>query len=439
MSRTGQQVYQAFCEVLNDWWSSTTTSNGASDGTSIIDTKLSAFGDNRLAGRYARMTELSYVVRKASRSTQSSGTLTFPEAFSAQVASGNDYELHRYDPVLAFKAIDQVRLEEDVMESAFKIVLDDTTTADGRSTVFDVPSTIEQGPHLAFVEVPLAADVDWNFLTTPNGDATTGWTATSLTLSTRAKASNDLLVPKFGDPCQSFAVATTTNGTLVQAVAAQTNDITAALAAGRKMTFAMDVYCLTASRVTLKITDDAGTTTGTAHAGRGWERIYVERTISSTNATTLTVTLDVSNASGAVAGFAERRWFYFGDKERVTDAAFDMTQPIRVRLDDTQKHFIMSEAPSRGYQIRLQGKAPLSALGTSLTTQVTNTMEVDEKTEKVVACAAAELMLEWGAIVADDVERVEQRIAAVRGRLPRIKKEWRVQPEKYRMTSVYDG
>lgn len=438
MTRTGQQVYQATCEVLDDWYSSTTTSAGASDGTTLVDTHLKAFGDNRLRGQFARLTASSYVVREVSLSAQSTGTLTFNEPFAAQVASAAPYELHRYDPVKVFKAIDQCRLEKDVMEAAFHIVLDDTLFGDGHSTVFDIPSTVVQGPHLAFIENPLAADLNWNFLTTPEGDATTGWTAASLTLGTRARSTNDLVIPKYNLNCQTFAVAGSTNGTLTQAVAAMTNSATASLAKGRKMTFAMDVYCLTSGRVTLKLTDDSTTTTGTAHQGRGWERIYVEKTISSTNATTLTATLDVSSDTAAVAGFAERRWLYFGGKERVIDSAFDMSTPALTRVDDTQKHIIFASPPLAGYQIRLQGKAPLSALGTTLTTQVTNTMEVDERTEKIVACAAAELLLEWDAVDNDELQRVSQRIAVVRGRLPRVVKEWAQTTEPYRMTGAYD-
>ena len=440
MSRTGEQILQAISEVLNDWWTSTTTSAGASDGTSLVDTKLMAFGDNRLSGRYARLTEASNVVRRASRSTQSSGTLTFAEAFAAQVASGQDYQLHRYNPSLKFKAADQARLERDIMEKVFQVKLDDTSTSDGTANqVFDIPSTITQGPHLAFVESPAPADVDWNLLTTPQGDATTGWTATSLALGTRNRDTHDLLVPKYNDTCQSFSVATTTNGTLAQAVAAMSSDVTAALAAGRKMTFAMWVYCLTASRVALKLTDDSTTTTGALHQGRGWELLFVEKTISSTNATTLTATLDVTSAADAVTGFAERRWLYYGDKERVVDAVFNHATPLKVRLDNTAKHFMLPGDPApRGYQIRLQGKAPLSALGDGVTTQGTNTMEVDENTERVLAVKAAELILGWGFLTTDDMTAVAARIAAVKERMPSLASEWQHKTENYRLMGPYD-
>ena len=440
MSRTGEQILQAISEVLNDWWTSTTTSAGLTDATTIVDTKLQGFGDNRLAGRYVRLTEASNVVRRAVRNKQADGVLSVQEAFAAQVASGQDYQLHRYEPAMKFKAADHARLEMDVMETVFQVKLDDTNTSDGtENQVFDIPSTIVQGPHLAFVEAPAPAEVDWNFLTTPQGDAETGWTANSLTLGTRDRDSHDLLVPKYNDTCQSFSVATTTNGTLAQAVAAMSSDITAALAKGRKMTFAMWVYCLTASRVALKLTDDSTTTTGTAHQGRGWELLYVEKTISSTNATTLTATLDVTDDAGAVTGFAERRWLYYGDKERVCDAGFNFSTPLKVRLDDTQKHFSLpSGTAPRGYQIRLQGKAPLSALGTDLTTQSTGTMEVDERTEKVLAVKAAELLLQWGILTADDQAQVAGRIEAVKGRMAGLAREWNHKTENYRIAGPYD-
>ena len=440
MSRTGEQILQAISEVLNDWWTSTTTSAGASDGTSLVDTKLQAFGDNRLAGRYARLTEASNVVRRASRSTQSSGTLTFPEPFASQVASGQDYQLHRYEPSLKFKAADQARLEQEIMEKLFQIRLDDTSTSDGTpNQIYDIPSTIVQGPHLAYVEAPVAADTDWNFLTTPAGDAETGWTATNLTLSTRDRETNDLLVPKYESTCQSLQVAASTNGTLSQAVASMSNDITAALAKGRKMTFAMWVYCLVAGRVALELTDDTNTTTGSFHQGKGWELLFVEKTISPTNATTLTATLDVASGAAAVAGFAERRWLYFGDKERVCDAGFAFSTPLKVRLDNTLRHFTLPNGPApRGYQVRLQGKAPLSALGTSVTDQATNTMELDEQTERVLAIKAAELILGWGLLTSDDMPVVAARIAAVKDRMPSLSSEWQHTTENPRLTGPYD-
>ncbi len=440
MSRTGEQILQAVSEVLNDVWSSTTTSAGASDGTSLLDTKLSAFGDNRLQGRYARLGATGRVVRRASRSTQSSGTLTFPEAFSAQVGSSATYQLHRYDPALKFKAIDKARLEQDVMESAYRVIVDDTITSDGIATSYDIPSLIEQGPHVAYVEKPLAAaNLTWNFLSEPEGRSLTKWTATSLTASLYSQSFADLLIPKFNDKCVKLVVAASTNGTYKQVVADFDNDLTCALSAGREMTFARWVYCTAANRISLKVTDDAATTTGTLHQGKGWELIFVERTIVATNATTLTVTLDVTSAAAAVTAFAERAWFYYGEKERVCDSIYGATSQIRLRTDDTNRHILFEAAPPRGYQIRIQGKAPLTVLGTDLDTQATNSMEVDIKSQEILAIKAAEIVLGWGALTSDDVTAVEQRRAAVERRMSSLKREWGNNGVRHVLQGPYDA
>jgi hypothetical protein len=193
VSRTGEQLLQSLSEFLDDWFSSTATSNGNSGGTTIVDTTLGRYGDGRLSGRWFRLGATPFDARRANNHIQSSGTVTVLPAFDAQVSSADAYSAHRYEPALKFRALDAARLE--VMDYAFKIVLDDTLTGDGKSTVFDLPASVEQGPHVAFFEEPQAADVPWNFLTTPELDATTGWTASNLTASTVAYDQADLVIP----------------------------------------------------------------------------------------------------------------------------------------------------------------------------------------------------------------------------------------------------
>lgn len=425
MTRTGDQILQSLSELLDDWFASTTTGSGNSAGTTLVDSTLARWGDNRLLGRWVRLAATPFAAKRASANTQSSGTLTVSEAFSAQVASSIGYQLHRYEPALKFKAIDEARLE--VMDYLYQIKKDDTTTSDGVSTVYDRPSSIEQGPHVAFFENPQACDVQWNFLSTPMLDALDDWTAASMTASLYTVSQADLLIPKYQDrSCTKLVIAGSTNGTYSQVVASMRNGITATLAAGRKVTLAMWVYSNVASRVSLKLLTDAGTlATGTAHQGRGWELIFVEGTVAGNNTTTLTARLDVTSASAPLTIYAQRAWLYYGDKERVCDNIYDERKPYRATIDDTTKHVIFDEVPPRGYQIRLQGKAPLTALGTTVTTQGAATMEVDEKSEKILATKAAEIMLRRGQVRSDDVPAVEARIAAVTASEKELKGNWK--------------
>jgi len=432
MTRTGEQLLQSLSEFINDYFASTTTSAGNAGGTTLVDTALMRFGDGRLAGRYAR----GSVTRRINSNAQASGTAIVSEPFTGQVAGASAYTLHRYDPALKFRALDAARLE--VMDYVFKIVLDDTLTGDGQSPVFDLPSAVQQGPHIAYFERPVACASMWNFLSEPELGALTGWTAASVTATTVAYDQTDLVIPKYTDrPATKLVVAATTAGTYRQVVGSMTNDITAAKAAGRKVAFLVWVYSTAASRVTLSVLTDAGTlATGTAHQGKGWELLYVEGTVAGDNATTLTASLEVSSGA-ALTLYAQRAWLYFGGKERVFDAMFSEEHPVRARADDTQQHIMFDMTPPRGHQIRIQGKAPLTALGDTVSTQGTNSMEVDERTSQVVIAKAAQMLLDWNSLVSDDVESVQERIAVVSKRFPALARNWRHKAPKPHINSPF--
>lgn len=411
---------------MDDWHSSVTTSAGNATGTTLVDTSLGRFGDNRLNGRYVRIMADTNVfhIAKITSNTQSTGTVTVSPAFSAQVATGVAFEIHKYDPSKKFLAMDKARL--DLIDDVYRLVLDDTITSDGRSNVYDIPTAVEQGPMLAYFEEPVfVAEAQWNFLKTPRLDAATGWTSTNVTRTTVTISPTDLLIPKYDVACTRLAVAASTHGTYAQTVANMVAGTTAALAAGRKVTFSMWVYALEATRVTLQLTDDSATATGPVHHGRGWELLWVEKTISGTNTTTLTATLDIASGTNPMVVYANRTWLYFGDKERTCDSIYNLEKPISVRRDSSQQHVILGEIPTRGYQVRLQGKAPLSALGTDPLTQGSNLMEVDAKTAEVLYGHAASVLLDWERITTDNVPEVSARIAAVKSRMPALEQAWR--------------
>lgn len=437
MSRTGEQLLTALSEFLNDHFTSTTTSAGSADGTTLVDTALGRFGANRLKGRHARLSTTPFAVRRVSENSQASGTVTVAVPFSAQVGSSAAFSLHRYEPALKFRALDAARLE--VMDYAFQIVLDDTLTGDGKSAVFDLPSDVVQGPHVAYFERQQAPDVEWNFLQTPHLDALTGWsTSGTVTASLQAVDSADLVIPKYTDrSCTKLAYPTGVAAAgYTQVVANMENGVTAAKAAGRPVTLAMWVYCTTASRVTVSIQHDDATTSSATHKGRGWELLTVEATPPGANTTLLTVRLNIS-AGDALTIYAQRAWFYYGGKERVLDTLFSEQHPVRARVDDTQRHIMFDETPPRGCQIRIQGKAPLSALGSSAATQSTATMEVDERTAQVVVAKAVQLLLDWGALVSDDVDSVRERVDAVSKRFPALQRNWRHKTVKPHLSSPF--
>lgn len=422
MSLTGQELLVGLSKFVNDYETGTTTSAGASDGSTLIDSALQKYQSNRLKGRYARVTTAGsnqYYFRPVEQNAAATGTLDFTSVFPVQVGAAVNYELHRFDPAKKFRALDEARF--DVSDYAYRLVYDETITGDGNSFVFPIPTNMALGPIQVYEETPVSAqNIIWNFITSAIGDSTSPWTATGCTAEIVNINYTDLIVPKYDYASTKISVAATTAATYAQPVSEMANGITAALAAGRKMTFGMWVYCRQADRITLSLTDDSGATSSTAHQGLGWELLALEKDVVGNNATTLTATLNVSSGD-ALTLYWNRTWLYYGAKERITEVYTDESFQT-VRRDAETQTFMLNNIPQRGHQIRLIGQDFLSPLGSNQTTQTTNTMEVTEGTALMLYARAAELLLEWEGMVASDIPDVYQRIATVRQREVRVDK-----------------
>ena len=439
MATTGQNLLKGMSEFIADFESSTSTTAGNSGGTTLVDTYLTRYGDNRLIGMFIRVTlagSNQYFVRRIISNVQSSGTVTVTPAFPAQVATSSTYELHRYDPAQKFKALDKARF--DVTDSVYRLIYNDTVTSDGLTNTFDIPTAIDVGPITAVVEQPLAAEQSWNFLTNPQGDSTTGWTASSTTAATYARLESDRIIPKYDNTCTKLTTAASTAATYSQTIGNMTHDITAALSADREMAFCAWVYCTEASKIALRILDDSGTlATGSNHGGGGWELLTVEGTVAGNNATTLTAQFVISSTANASTIFYNGGWFYFGKKERVADTLFKPEYAVEVRRDNATQHFMLKTIPPRGYQIRLIGKTVLTALGDTISTNVTNTMEVDNNTAEILYARAAEVLYQWERVNTDNVQEVMQRIQMVREREPKLKQNFSQEVPTVRVRSAF--
>ena len=437
MSITGANLLVGLSKFVNDYENSTTTSAGNSGGTTVVDTYLGRYGDGRLRGMWIRLTSgtSTLQVRRITENLQSSGTVTVSPAFSAQVASAVTYELHRYDPRLKFRALDEARFEcfEDVYRLTYNILI----TSDGISKVHrltwrsgDENTTIagyyvDSPPLFAEVEHPIEVDTQWNFLTSPRGDSLTGWTASSATASIVTRGESDPIIPKYDASCTKLVVAGSTNGTYTQVVGDMSNGVTAALAADRGMAANMWVYATESNRVSLRIIDDGQTINdGAIHSGAGWELLRADGFITGNNATTLSVRLNVTSDTNPVVVFWNRAWFYYGTNDRVGEDIWDTQHKYRVRWDDSTRALYMDEVVPRGYSIRLASKAPLSALGDVAATQATNTMEVDAQNVNILYASAAETLFQWERVSTDNVQEVAQRIQMVRERRPKLESNW---------------
>lgn len=439
MSRTGNQLLTDLSRYIGDLdFPEGLETTGAGSSTSLVDTALSRFGDDFLNDWYVRVTESvngnQYLARRITDFTSSTGTCTLSPAFAGATASGTTYELHRISPHEKFSALDEARIT--CFPALGTLVYYDQLTSDGETTVYNIPSTMRRGPVDIYVECPVSTGDAWNLLGSPIGNSTTVWSASSVTASTVSYSESDNVVPKYNDGnATKIVVAGSTAGTYTQTVANMANGITAAAAAGRGMTFAMWVYSRVSSAVRLGITDDSGTTYGSYHSGNGWQLLTVEDTIVGTNATTLSAVIDFASTTARVH-YWNHGWFYFGAAEKVTES---WTPAIihHVRRDNTTQHVHIDEAPERGLQIRLVGRGLLTALGTTASTQATNTMEVDEAEAELLVAEAAKVLMRRGLLTSAAMDGLAVPLQANEATLRDLKSKWAQNEVGPRMRSMF--
>lgn len=439
MTLNGAQLLQGFSTFIDDYHSGTTTSNGASDGTTIVDSDLEMFGDGRLVGWFVRIvsdTAQQYEVSRVTSNVQATGTVTVAPAFTSQINSGVEYELHQYEPRKKFAAIDSARIP--VADDVFRLVVDETITTDGYSSEYSIPDSIHRGPALVYVEnVPWSPNVIWNFLpSAQSDDGMANWTTTNLTKSVYTRVPQDRFVPKYGPACTECFVAANQTGYIQLPANAFINGLTAAGAAGRHMTYAAWIYCTSENDITISIVDDSGVlAVSNRHQGQGWELLHIEAQITQTNATTLSPRIS-ETSNNAVTFWVNNQWFYYGYFTQI-NSQFYSSIPARIRRDDTNRRFVMPEPLVERRQLRLVGKDILSALGTDIDLQNQNIMEVDETTAEIVYAQAAEILFQQERISTQNLSQVLQRIQSVRERIPSIRMNWDYNITPQRFTSPY--
>ena len=410
---SGCDLLVGFSKFINDYWASTTTSAGSGTFNTLVDTSLSRFGDDQIIDFYVRITgtgNLQYDVRRITQFISATGTVFVDPPFSETVATELDYQIHRYDPALKFECLDEARLREDVFEHAFRLIYDDTVTSDGLTDSYDVNPDIRSGPMYIFVEDPQSITPEWNVLSNPIGDTITSWTASNTTATIVSQTNIDRLIPKYDTSCMKLSTAAATTGTLAQTVGSMS--ITAAQAAGRRMTFGMWVNTRDTSGVRIQLTDDDGDTASSLHGGTGWELLTVEKDISPTNAATLTATLIVAGGTTGATAFFNRAWLYYGESNLIQDV-YPFRDAHLLRRDATTQRVKLAWVPIAGRQIRMVGRQYLSTLGTVASTQCTNSMELDEGSAQVLYGAAAETLFEKEGLTTEEFPQIAQRIQII--------------------------
>lgn len=414
MALTGNQLIVALSQFIGDYWASTTTSNGASDGSTVIDTALQRFGDQAKDNAYVRLLtdssptgNLNAVRRVASGVTNS---LTVTPAFPQEVTSSVSYELHRYDPATKFRALDRARIL--AFPQVAKIVEDETLTSDGLTTEILIPASIRRGPAQVWVEFPLPPTIRWNVAPNQYVQDTSSLSTTSgAVIATYSRRTNDLIIPKMNTTC--VQITSGASGTVYQSLAA-------ASMAGRQCSFGCWIYSRDTT-ATVFITDDSGTTSSSAHGGNGWQFLQVQKHISGSNATTLKfgITPGTNNV------MYTERWF-FGDVPNISLEFVAGPIPRRgVYRDDSHAILMLQHPAARGYQYRLVGRAPITALGTDTTTQTANTMEVSEVDQDLLLATAARLLFTWEGMATGEIDQSMPYIKEVEDRFVEMQEDWK--------------
>lgn len=437
MAKTGEVLLAEFSDFIADHFAGTTTSAGAADGSTLIDSALQKYADDVIEGWFVRIDKplhsAQHQIRRISSHAESNGTEEFTSVFTAQIGSGVTYELHRYDPVRKFAALDRARFK--IIDDVFVILRDDTVTGDGRNNEFRVPTAFSRGPSSAVFEEPLDPDASWNILSNPRLTATTSWTAAGgLAAATFARNQIDNLVPRQEETCLKLTYTDGgSDGTFTQAVADMDSDFTAARAAGRVLEAGCWVYNLETG-VVVEVVHDTGSITSSAHQGFGWEFLRARGEVPQGNATTLSVRVRFPTSGSAKTAYVERAWLVY---DNIPDFYVDR-QAVTTLYDDTLKRFWFDlGAPPRGTQLRLFGKEPVSALGTALSYAAANTMEVDDTSAQILYAEAATLLFGEDALNSEDLAGVAERINWVAAQGSELKMNWPFTPNQGRLRGPY--
>lgn len=432
MTLTAEQLLEGFSRFIGDWWSSTTTAAGTT--TELYDTALGFVGDNMHVDNWFRITSGTadnQIRRALPPFNAATGGVTVQPAYSAAIDAAVTYEMHRYHPQDKWAALDAARLA--VLKWVFKEVRDDTLMGDGRSDEFRLPSAVEWGPEFAFIEDPLPPDADWNLIDASNarGKAVEDWSASAnVTASTYARTTYDKRVPKHEDTCVKLVYTdNASDGTYT--LSTFRSGVSASALAARRVEFGIWVHSEVAG-VVAEIVTDAGTLeTSSAHQGGGWEFLTASDDMPQTAPSSVSVRVRFPTGGTTRVVYVENAFFVLGR----LPSMFHDEAAIDVSADNTLRLVQLRGIPPERRQIRLIGKAPLTAVGTA--NPATGSMEVDEKSAQILYAEAAEQLFGLELLNQPAQRDVLARIAAVRDRRKEYQQTWKYRSKQGRLVSPF--
>jgi len=347
---------QRLSEAMGDYLSLTATANGATDGTTIVDSGLRNLAggrdDDAFEGWYVLVTsgDASGEIKRVLQSRQANNTLTLQTAFSVQIASSVTYELHRQDPTLKHNAINR-----GIEELSYQVPLplrDETLVVDNALT-------------------------NWDFETFASS-AFTGWSSTGTPTLTQNTS-----IVMHGDGAASVAATGATEG-LYQSLTINTNEVT-----NKQVTFECWVYATVADAVRIRILwGSASYESHDYHSGSDqWELQSIQVTVPTT-ATEITAVLEVTTGNTGIFDAAwlsvQHLYKYTIPSSMVTGPNYISQQLDRFNPSGTYVPVIRGTGPETGRILRLEGKGVLTRPSSD-----TATIEAGEPYTNIITAYAA--------------------------------------------------
>ncbi|MDZ4249692.1 MAG: hypothetical protein U0990_06335 [Candidatus Nanopelagicales bacterium] len=374
----------------------TTLGAGGASGITALDPLLSYYGDDYFNEWFIILPtgptdgNGSYEVTRVVEFTSTGGVLTLEPDASALVASGQSYELHRYNPAWKHLALNAARLQAS--DALALTEIDETLVVDNL----------------------IATNHD--FETDVSGGESTGWTrvnAPTLTDETTQRM--------HGDNALSVAAGVSV-GRVYQALTIRVNEVV-----NKTLTFRAWVYATEASAARIAISFDGGTTFTYSEYHEGsdqWEDLQVNAQVEA-DATSIRVYLEVTANETAFFDLT-RAWVGRIDTYTTPTNLYRGATMVEIQtdmLDPRESFYVMTRQnpPRSGRIMRLYGKRLFSEVTTE-----TGTMQVSDPESQILYAHALEWLANSGIGMASGVPR--EQFERDRQRWREVAAELRIRP-----------
>ena len=407
-----------FARYIGAYVGSFTTTTAIAAGTSVVSTELRDSGftnDDALNDTFIRITSANNdeTVRLATDYTASSGTITVSGTnLTSDSSTQATFEIYRYDPSQLKDMLNDAR--EDVFPRLYKEVNDITLTLAGHQYRYARPTSIRQGFVRQIFEEPridassfannIVSSLNCDFETWTNSTTPADWVNDSFTSITQEEetTSPDNYMVFSGTSSAQFQVAASSVNTALLTVPSGTNY------KGEEINVGVWVYSKTASRISAAIQIDSDTiSTGTTHAGGGWERLT--HTLDAKDlATSVKVGLHVTSASDAFVFYADELIATAGQSEipKLTGT------PIMSWREEGDEILLRNAATQKDRTLRVKGMGVLSSVSTG-----SDTMEIEGDQLRILYAHAAMLWFQQDLdqpLIVTDLNAAQRRYAHYR-------------------------